>query len=364
MAAAAELLGNAADVETGQPRPQDEVDVGRADQEHRADHDLEDLHPAVDHECRLLVVAVDLEHRQRDRHPGDVDHFGGLDHAVEEFELLGLQHLEDPAPDPCQQRALFEQPGRGAQVVGGGLPVGQTAGVLVDAHEHQTRLVDGRLQAALAIEIGDDRAGGADRSDDRLGGVEPVDFFFQVMVDESDRAAAGGDQAEDLAEPGRAAGVHHHGVLDRLDPGAPQFGLGVRELRLGEKAAHRHLLRPWEHDLVVREQTHRTHRRRKGVEISREVRRDDLHASIVLNPRTFWGLSFVVWAPRPHCAAGTAAPQCAPRAAVWLWGTRPVVAQASRLRVQPGRLHHKTPMTSFLGLDPDSLGCIARECPP
>ena len=134
VSAASEALGHLAHVQAGQARPQDEVDVGRAHQHHRADADLEDLDPAVDHEGGLFVVAIHLEHGQG---YGDLLHdqlLGRLHHAVEELELLRLQGLEYPPPNPFQHPALFEEPGGDPQVLGGGLAVGQAAGVLVDPH--------------------------------------------------------------------------------------------------------------------------------------------------------------------------------------------------------------------------------------
>ncbi len=107
VAAAAELLRHPADVEPGDPGPEDQVDVGRANQHDHSDRDLEDLDPAVDDEGGLLVVAVHLDHRQGHRHAGDVHLFGGFDDLVEELELLGLQDLEDPAPDPLEASRRF-----------------------------------------------------------------------------------------------------------------------------------------------------------------------------------------------------------------------------------------------------------------
>ncbi len=69
------------------------------------------------------------------------------------------------------------------------------------------------------------------------------------MVDQGDRAAGARDEAVDLAEPGGAARVHHHRVLDLLGAGLPQLDLGILELRVGQEAAHRRLLRAREEDL-------------------------------------------------------------------------------------------------------------------
>ncbi len=87
----------------GEVRAQDQVDVGWTHQHHRADADIEDLDPPVDHEGGLLVVPVHLDHREGDRDAGDVDLLGRLHHPVEELELLRLQGLEDPAPYPGQR---------------------------------------------------------------------------------------------------------------------------------------------------------------------------------------------------------------------------------------------------------------------
>ncbi len=278
--AASEALRHPSGVETAHPGPDDQVAMRRPDQHHHSDRDLEGLHPAVDHVGCLFVVAVDLDHRQLDRRVADEDLLTALDDPVEQLELIGLQGFHHPAANPVQRSALLEQPGHDPQVGRGGLPVGQAAGVLVDAHQEQRRLLGGRRQLALPHQLRHDRAGGPDRPRDDLAGAEQI-LLGDVVVDQGDRAAVARDQLPDLAQAGRIAGVGHHDVVEGLAACLAQLELGEGEPGVLHEAPDRHLLRAREQHLVVRIEAHRADRRRERVEVGGEVGGDRLHEPIV-----------------------------------------------------------------------------------
>jgi hypothetical protein len=278
--AASEALRHPSGVQTAHPGPDDQVAMRRPDQHHHSDRDLEGLHPAVDHVGCLFVVAVDLDHRQLDRRVADEDLLTALDDPVEQLELIGLQGFHHPAANPLERSTLLEQPGHDPQVGRGGLPVGQAAGVLVDAHQEQRRLLGGRRQLALPHQLRHDRAGGPDRSRDDLAGAEQI-LLGDVVVDQGDRAAVARDQLPDLAQAGRVAGVGDHDVVEGLAARLAQLELGEREPGVLHEAPDRHLLRAREQHLVVRKQAHRADRRRERVEIGGKVGRDRLHGTIV-----------------------------------------------------------------------------------
>jgi len=165
------------------------------------------------------VVPIHLDHRESDRDAGDVDLLGRLHHPVEKLELFRLQGLEDPSPHPGQRCPLLDEPGADAKVLGRCLAVGEATGVLVDSHQEKAGLFGGGLDAAFAEELGDDRAGGANRPLEDLVGRETVLLLFHMMVDQDDRTAGAHDEVVDLTEPCGAARVHHHRVLDPLGAG-------------------------------------------------------------------------------------------------------------------------------------------------
>ncbi len=207
--------------------------------------------------------------------------FGRFDDAVEQGELLGLEALENPAAHPGQRAAQLHQTRDHPEVVGGGLTVGETAGVLVDAHHQQRGFFFGGFDSPLGEEVRHDGAGRAHRSEDGGVGLDGVAAFLLVVVDEIDGAAVALDEIPDLAEAGRGRGVDHHRVLDGLAAGAAELEFGEGQAGVGEKAPDRGLVRTGEEDLVVGIEPNRTHRRGEGVEIGREMGRDDPHGFIV-----------------------------------------------------------------------------------
>jgi hypothetical protein len=153
----------------------------------------------MDDECGFLVIMVHLDHRQCYRTAGDHHLFGRLDHAVEEFELLGLEGLQDPSANPFERCAVLQEPGAGAEIFRSRLAVGEAAGVFVNPHQKQGRLFGGRFDAAFAVEFRDDRAGGANRALEDLLRLDIVLVLLQVVVDHGDWTCVSLNQVVDLA---------------------------------------------------------------------------------------------------------------------------------------------------------------------
>ncbi len=242
VASAAESLGDPPEMKSVDATPEDQIDVGWLDQHHDPHREFEGLDPAVDDVGGFLVVLVDFDHGKGDGDIVDWDLFRRLHDSVEQRELFGLESLENPAPDPGQGAAQLDETGHHPEVVGGGLAVGQPTGVLVDAHHQQRCLFLGGLDSAFGEEIRDDGAGGAHGTKDGGLGYDSIAALFAVVIDEIDGASVTLDQVPDLAETRRGRGVHHHGVLDGLAPGAAELEFGEGQGRLGHEPSDSGLL--------------------------------------------------------------------------------------------------------------------------
>ncbi len=91
--------------------------------------------------------------------PVDLQRFDVLLERIVNRLLRGRERVFEEIGDDFQARALFHQPCCGAQVAGRGGSVGEAAGILVDAGEHQR-----------GFDAGDGRQSRGERLDEQGGG--------------------------------------------------------------------------------------------------------------------------------------------------------------------------------------------------
>ena len=221
-------------------------------------------------------VVVPPQPRQHDPSAHHSDFLGVLRKLFEDFPSFVTVSAAQVAPDERQTRAGAQQVGRGVVVLGAGEVVAETAGVVVDAEQRQTRQLGGD-DGLLRLE--QQRQQTCRRPDLALDAVRGLNGVFgaRVVVVKGDRHLP--QQRVEGRDARRGRGVDDDEFFDRrqVDVRSPAQAQAV-------------FIKPRDRlDLVVQTARHYRHRARmrqarqrytrQRVEVRAEVADDDFHAS-------------------------------------------------------------------------------------